>query len=529
MKNKLTIYFLIFILTGCASTEKYNQQITKLHSPKELCNDVNYAYKKLQKLHPDLYWYIGKEDLDAKFDALKNSINKPISSKDFYKQLAPVIASIKQGHTAIYPPYRKKTKEEKKEKKKSDGPFKPLNIQNIGDKLFIKKNYGKDSTLIVGSEILSINNEIIQDLVKSFQKLSTGDGYNKTFIPKITSRHFGSYYLNTHQQNDSILITLKKDDSIYSRYLHAKYVKKNILKKKRNDTIQLKINSAEKKLAKKRKKKNKAWIHTYGYNNYTKEKTRNFEFIKPDSTTTISYMKIRGFKNGGYKKFYKESFLKIDSANSNHLIIDLRDNLGGRLGEIDELYSYLTDKEYVFIEDAKITKRTSFIYPRMHSKSWLKKSLTTLLYPAVIVYQGFKVKNKNGSPYFKFKQSKARMPKPNNYKGNIYVLINGASFSASSVLSTHLKATERATFVGEETGGAYNGTVAGLFAPIALPNSKVNMKIGLMTIKTPHHISPDGFGIKPDVYIPTTELEKDEQLEWVINDVQNNQRQITSQ
>ena len=118
MKNKLTIYFLIFILTGCASTEKYNQQITKLHNPRELHNDVDYAYKKLQKLHPDLYWYICKDDLDKKFNTLKNSLSKPTSSKDFYKQLAPVIASIKQGHTAIYPPYRKKTKEKKNRKRK---------------------------------------------------------------------------------------------------------------------------------------------------------------------------------------------------------------------------------------------------------------------------------------------------------------------------------------------------------------------------------------------------------------------------
>jgi C-terminal processing protease CtpA/Prc len=521
MKNKFFSYLLITSLASCASTEKYNQQITKLHSPKELRNDVDYAHRKLQKLHPDLYWYINKDALDKKFNKLKNNLDKPISSKDFYKQLAPVIASIKQGHTTIYPPYRKKTKEQKKEKNKIENPFKPLNIQNIGTKLFIKKIYGKDSTLIIGSEILSINNENTQDLIRSFKKLSTGDGYNETFTPKITGRYFGSYYLNTHKQNDSILITLKKNDSIYSRYLYAKHAKKNILKKSIKDTTEQKLLKAEKRLAKKRKKKNKAWKYTYGYNNYTKEKTRNFEFIKPDSTITISYMKIRGFKNGGYKKFYKESFLKIDSANSSHLIIDIRDNLGGRLGEIDELYSYLTDKEYIFIEDAKMTKRASFIYPKTHSKSWLKKSLTTLLYPVIIVYQSFKVKNKKGSPYFRFKQSKARMPKSNNYKGNIYVLINGTSFSASSVLSTHLKATKRVTFVGEETGGAYNGTVAGLFAPIELPNSKVKMKIGLMTIKTPHNISPDGYGIKPDVYILTTKLEKDEQLEWVINDIMN--------
>jgi len=521
MNNKFPLYLLVLLFASCASVEKYNQQITELHSAKELRRDTDYAYRKLQKLHPDLYWYISKEDLDEKFEVLKNNLNEPLSSKEFYKQFAPVIASIKQGHTGVYPPYRKKTKEEKKEKKKSENPFKPLKIQNIGTKLFIKKNYGKDSTLIIGSEIVSVNNEKTQDLVNYFKKLSTSDGYNKTFSPRITSMHFGNYYLNTHSKNDSILITLKNNDSIYSHYLYAKHTKKSTSKKKINDTTQLKISRVEKKLAKKKKKKNKAWEYTYGYNNYTKEKTRDFKFIEQDSATTISYMKIRRFRNGGYKKFYKESFFKIDSAESTNLIIDLRDNLGGRLGEIDELYSYLTDKEYVFIEDAKMTKKTSFTYPRMHSKSWFKKSLTTLLYPAILVYQGFKVKNKKGDPYFRFKQSKARMPKPNNYVGNIYVLINGASFSASTVLSTHLKATERATFVGEETGGAYNGTVAGLFAPIELPNSKVNMKIGLMTIKTPYSTSPDGYGVKPDVYIPTSKLDLDEQLEWVLNDIKN--------
>jgi C-terminal processing protease CtpA/Prc len=47
---------------------------------------------------------------------------------------------------------------------------------------------------------------------------------------------------------------------------------------------------------------------------------------------------------------------------------------------------------------------------------------------------------------------------PNAFKGKIYVMINGGSFSASSLISSNLK-LKRVTFVGEETGGAFNGTV----------------------------------------------------------------------
>ena len=42
-----------------------------------------------------------------------------------------------------------------------------------------------------------------------------------------------------------------------------------------------------------------------------------------------------------------------------------------------------------------------------------------------------------------------------------------------------------------------------------------------MTIKTPYTTDPDGYGVKPDIYIPTSKLEVDEQLEWVLNDIKN--------
>jgi C-terminal processing protease CtpA/Prc len=60
-------------------------------------------------------------------------------------------------------------------------------------------------------------------------------------------------------------------------------------------------------------------------------------------------MKIRGFKNKSYNKFYKESFEQLRASKTKTLILDLRSNGGGRLAEIAELYSYLADSSFVFL------------------------------------------------------------------------------------------------------------------------------------------------------------------------------------
>ncbi|MFD2564271.1 S41 family peptidase [Aquimarina rubra] len=521
MTNKLFLYATIVMLSSCASVEKYNQQISKIHSPEELRQDVDYAYKKLKKLHPDVNWYISKDELDKKIDDLKDGLTEPLTTKEFYKLFAPVITSIKQGHLSIHVPSKKQSKKEIKEKGKRDSPFNSLSFYASANKLFVKKVFKGDTTLIAGSQVMSIDGKQVEDLLDSFKALHSSDGYNQTFIPEFVGSRFGFFYANTHKQKDSILLNLKLEDSVYDKYLYANYDEiKPSSKKDSVPSAKKKLSRSDKKIAKETRKKVRKKNYKYGYNKKTKEYHRNFSFLESEAEIPVAYMKIRSFTNGGFKEFYKESFAKIDSAKCKNLVIDLRGNTGGRLVEIDDLYSYLTDKEYIFIEKSKMTGRLSFLYPYFHTKSWPTKTVATILSPVLGVYQIFKVKKENREAYFKFKQSKLRKPKSNTFTGKVYVLINGESFSASSILSTHLKATKRATFVGEETGGAYNGTVAGVYAKVELPNSKINMRIGLMKINAPYTIEPDGYGIKPDIPIKRTMNNVDEELQWVIKDIE---------
>ena len=234
---------------------------------------------------------------------------------------------------------------------------------------------------------------------------------------------------------------------------------------------------------------------------------------------------MRSFTNGNYKKFYKESFTKIDSAKTKHFVLDLRDNGGGRISEIDYLYSYLTDKDYQFITESEVKSRTPFLKSFMSNTTPNSlKVPSALLYPIVATHNFLKTKKRDGKIYYKFnKHTKIKEPNELNYNGKLYVLINGNSFSASSLLSTHLKATKRATFVGEETGGAYNGTVAGIYKLYQLPISKIKVRMGLMQIEAPQKQNPDGYGIKPDFEIlcnlKDIQSNIDTELEWVLKDI----------
>jgi C-terminal processing protease CtpA/Prc len=526
MKKVFLLMFISFILISCGSVQKYNEQITALHSVEDLHTDVDKLYKQLKKHHPNLYQYTSKTDLDFKFDSLKQSIKQPATSPEFYKKLAPVVTNVRQGHVGVSSVSKRFTRKERKAINKSKLEFYDLDFEYLEGKLWIRNNYGKDSTLI-GNEVVSINNEPAPKLVETYKTRFSSDGYNTTLYNRYVGKGFTAFYVRDKGFIDSLQVTFKSQDSTFTKLF------KRIPKNKKKDSLTLdttlikkvkpkKLTKDQKKIKRITARKKKKNHKKYGYILKTKEYTRSLNFIGEDST--VAYMKIRGFSNGNYKKFYKESFAKLDSAKTKNFILDLRDNGGGRIAEIERLYSYLTDKEYQFITASEVNSRIPFMkYLMSNTSPVFLKVFAGIFSPVIITENLIKTEKKDGKLYYKFKESKMREPDELNYKGNMYVLINGNSFSASSLLSTHLKATKRATFVGEETGGAYNGTVAGVYKIYQLPTTKLKVRMGLMQVEAPQKQVPDGYGIKPDIEITPSvsdrKLKKDAELEWILDDI----------
>ncbi len=515
MKKKLFFLSLLSLLfIQCTSIKEHNEHVDDLIHIDYLKADVDFTYKKLQRLQPKLYWYISKNDLDHKFDSLKNTLKRPITSYEFYKKLSPVVASIRQGHLMVAPSLKMMTKaEEKILKEKGIGPFSQFEFEIINDKMYVIKNKSLEQSIKSGAEVIAINNIKTSELIAEYYTLFTSDGYNKTFKRKRMSTLFPFFYSNENGIQDNLFFSFKQNDTLQTVYIKRKKTEQPKMK----NGVQMSVISHEQNSINKKDKS------TYGYNEITKTNNRNLKFIDKDKS--IALMKIKHFDIGNPKRFYEESFSTMQLNKTKTLIIDLRNNPGGTLNEIANLYSYISDSNFAFIDPYQVTSKTALIEKTPFNKSPLiAKILMTPFYAPVAF---FKVhKGDDGRYYSSNSNSK---PKPINqkaFRGKVYVMINGGTFSAASIISSNLKGSKRATFVGEETGGAYNGTVAGIMPTIKLPHSKIKVTIGLMVVTPYYKTDLEGRGIFPDKEITPAIAdyinEKDPELDWILQDIKKN-------
>lgn len=505
MKYFLSLLFVLAIFS-CTSVKNYNEQRLSLIQPDKLREDVDFAYRKLQEMHPNLNWYISKKELDFKFDSLKSTLTKPLTSTQFYFKVQPVIAKIREGHLSLKIPAKRFSKKEIKVLKNKKGLFGRFEYYVENNHLYFIENKDSIQNIRPGTELLSINDVPVSYYMKKYRELISSDGYNETFYNHYLKDVFFNFFVAEKGIMDSAKIeTLYNDE----RQILT-------LKRETKDKKDLEKDKAEKKRTPE-KKLNDYIASTSSYN-------RNFKFLDKDST--IAYMKIKSFSRTFANKFYKESFAKIKNAESSYLIIDIRENYGGSLYEINQLYSYLAPEPFVLIKPSQLVSRVTPLKTNYFRKSNpLEYTLKSLAYPGYFFYQALNVyKGKDGIAYYKMKENKPTRPKDDAFRGKVYVLINGGSFSASSIISSKLKFDKRVTLVGEETGGANDGTVAGFYSYQKLPNSKIDLPIGLLLIQPNISFENTQKGVLPDIEINQNMQDiidkKDMQLDWVKSDIQ---------
>lgn len=508
IKNQIELksYLIIvmsLILSSC-SIRKHNEQRVSLVPPEKLKEDVDYAYSKLQKMHPQLYWYISKEELDHKFDSVKKTIKQPLTPLQFYFKLQPVIASVREGHLSLRIPIKRFTRKEIKALEHKKGMFSRFEYYVQGERLYITGNKDSIENIQPGTEVLAINDIPVSEYVKKYRNLISSDGFNTTFQPYFLKDMFFNFYtaekgladsatIETLYHNEKKVYTLKRESKSKKDLEKDKTQEKRTAEKKVNDYV--------------------AFNDSYN---------RNFRFLDKDST--IAYVKVKSFSRNYSDKFYKETFSKIKNTNASHLIIDVRNNYGGSLYEINNLYSYLAPEPYVLIKPSQLNSRTTPLKTNYFRKSnVLDYAFKSLVYPTYLFAQTFSTYKKDGKIYYKMKADKSTKPNKNAFQGKVFVLINGGSFSASSIITAKLKNDKRAVIVGEETGGANDGTVAGFYSYQKLPNSQISLPIGLLLVQPNITFSNTQRGVVPDVTI-TEDIQdiidkKDPQLEWVKNEI----------
>lgn len=518
---KITKYLFLLsvgVLFGCQSAKKYNAFNQQKIAVKKLHKDIDFTQRKFIKMHPDSDLYIPADSLNDLFAQAKANISEPLTPSEFYKHIAPVIAAVRQGHSRVVFPSEKITKQYSKKYKDTRGPFSQFGYAWTNDTLYVNLNVSANKNVALGSKVLQINGVAPKTLYADYVRNNTSDGFNTTYIEKGFDKRFAQQFLDRFGTLDSISYVLQCQDSIYTVTNKRFPIKKKELKPQldslgldKSDSLKTikKLTKEEMILAKAKKKRENETFKKDARKRRmlgVVNGTYNRELLFPiASDSSYAVLKIKSFSVGRYKASYDSLFKTINTKKIEHLVLDLRDNPGGRIADIDELYAYLKMKDEPLLGTATVTSKAKLPGYFIAGKSLGTYVALTPVYPFLYSWVYLNTsKNENGIYTYKVAGLKNKEIKDLAYKNKLSVLVNGGSFSASCIITSNLQGSGRALVYGEETGGTFNGTVAGIMPLLKLPNSKLRVRTGLMHIKPYYTTETFGRGIFPNVEIPLT-------------------------
>jgi C-terminal processing protease CtpA/Prc len=244
-----------------------------------------------------------------------------------------------------------------------------------------------------------------------------------------------------------------------------------------------------------------------------KERLLDTRSLQIDAVAKSAVMNLESFDNGfQLKKFYRQSFRSLRKQGIEHLVIDIRNNGGGKVDNYTALARYLKDSSFR-VADTAFALRNNFRgygrYFQSNSLNWAAMKL-------------FARKRPDGTYHFRYWEKHVFKPRQkHHFDGQVYLVISGPTFSASTLFCNTMKGQSNVTLVGEETGGGAYGN-SGLIIPyVTLPNTGIRVRMPLFRVVQFQQAPKTGRGVTPDVFVgPTVDAVtrgKDLKMEMVKN------------
>ena len=483
MKGTNIFLGLIFCvaLTGCSISKNYSAD--KKIPKEKLQEDYTLLRNILEKKHPSLYWYTSKDSMDYYFDEGYKNISDSMTELQFgWKILAPLTNKIHCGHTSF-----SMSKGWNKFIRNKTIPSFPLYLKIWKDTMLVTANLNrKDSVIKKGMLITSINGMKNSEMIKKMFSYVVQDGYEdnvnyvrlSTSFPYFHRNIFGIYKNYSVQYIDSAGTERKKLVPVFGLTEDTLKKIKNFPPVKQKHITQ-------------------------------KEKLENVRSLKTSNGTAV--MTVNSFSGGSHLKgFFRHSFRSLRKNNIKNLVIDIRANGGGDISNYVLLTKYIRNTPFKVADSAVAISKTFAPYTR-NIKSGFFNNIGLLLLTK---------KQRDGLYHFGYWERHTMKLKENDhYSGDVYVLTNGLTFSASSLFCSSVKGQSNVTLVGENTGGGWYGNSGIMIPDITLPNTKLRVRLPMFRLVQYQHIPTKGTGVVPDIYVgPTVESmrkEIDRKMEFV--------------
>ncbi|RAV99004.1 S41 family peptidase [Pseudochryseolinea flava] len=410
--------------------------VQKKYSIKEQHADLKYLKETLEKVHPDLFTYQTRQEFEKNFlNAIKN-VQKNNSERSFLNIVSALIESIHCGHTTSIP------SKEAVAYHQQFGKYFPLAVVVKNDRIFTTSSA---SNINEASEIKNINTLDVKTILAQLRAVTPTDGASNK--DAMISKYFATLYKNHISSADTF---------------HVEYISP--------------LNGMQ-----------KAQLPGIDYSSDGPSRITSKCY---DSMSTV-LITLPSFGGTNFVRHIDSTFNAIHKYKIQNVIIDIRNNEGGydSLGAL--LYSHLTDSTFDYYHRILVNKPDTTSLNRLHFNGInFTKALPEFINSI----------NEHGNSY-SFRQHrnlKKQTPKQNAFKGKLYVLINGITFSTAAEFASIVHDHHRALFIGESCGGAYRGNNSLGTPTLTLPNTGIEVEIpigryelSLRNNSSLQHLEPD--------------------------------------
>ena len=211
-----------------------------------------------------------------------------------------------------------------------------------------------------------------------------------------------------------------------------------------------------------------------------KNKSQPVKWVYPNNEETTAFLQINSFNSGRSRKFYRnisKGFRKLRKSEAEHLVVDLRGNLGGSINRMNHVLRYFVDTTY-FVTYALVQRQNT------ERKAQYKR--------------GFYAEIEMGDTDTLFTQPTYPVKHP--FEGECALLVNGKSASASVTFAAKFKELNLGPIFGTAPMGSKYGTSAN---PLyrTLRNSGIEICIATAQLATDSTFKWSSFPITPTRWV----------------------------
>ena len=423
--------------------------------------DIDTLMHTLEAVHPDLYAERPRDSVNSARQRIVASLPPSMTRAELWLRLAPLLASLGDGHTSVYMP------REEFARMGSSLVFPPSVVQDEAEHLVISAPLAREAPIARGDRIISLNGMNADSLVQAWMGEVSGES-QKLRAAYVT----GGFrdFLSIHSIVTPFRVETQRGDGS----------KRSVaLEGIRRDSLLV--------------------LASRGAAGRTVTPNFTYETLSPG----VGYMNFRSMAGdpSAFGASVTDMFRRVAADSEQTLIIDLRSNGGGdsRLG--DELLRHLTTKAY---RTSAVKQWKMSAEYRAYFKTWISAPLRWLRVWNFSSLGRQLMHGPDGKIVNLPEKETAHPAAEPFFTGNVCVLIGRLTFSSAVDLADAIKTYKLATLVGEETGGRPNGF--GEAYIFRLPKSQLAVSVSSARFVRASGDTSDHRGVVPDIAAGPSEL-----------------------